>query len=447
MKINFVKINKNLRFLTQYIFSLISFLSEIFFGLTIFYLLFTSFIYRKKVSLQNPLIYSIITYLILGLAFNLGNHNPEHAAMTHYLAGAYTENSVFNIGKAFLLYVFYSLPFTNAIGLNFSAAVIAGGVVILTIVSLLFVLVRDSKKNDSVEIHSGASLVVCLSLMGIGCEMLVANQPLKYNWIMSGASSRYVFSLYTWLGFSIPLAIVLIRRFGPLTKIVALVFSLIYCSYAVFNNAHYILGYEQSLRSWKEIHLRAKNTPENGIVEIPLALLKHPGIVQFGPQELSDYIYANYQKSIAICFDGARINFSSAVNDKQIGINGFSGPEPDGRWTLGLLADVQIKQELFRGNVLKIYFSDSYADNADLITELTFEGKKIKRIIKKGDVVELILTQDQSNPIFYIKVPHPISPDKMGMGGDPRNLGLKIQSIEIISEGKKGIICEKITGH
>jgi hypothetical protein len=441
------KINKYFRFLTQFTFSLISFLSEIFFGLTVFYLLFNSVIYRRRVLLQNPLVYSLITYLVLAILFNLGNHNPEHAAMTHYLAGAYTENSVLNIGKAFLLYMFYSLPFASASGLGFGAAVAAGGIAILVILLLLFILVRDSLKISSAEIHSGISLVVCLSLMGIGCEMLVANQPLKYNWIMSGASSRYVFSLYTWVGFAIPLAILLIRRFSHTAKIVALVFSLVYCGYAVFNNVHYIQGYSQSLKSWKKIHHLAKSAPENGTVDIPLTLLKHPGIVQFGPQELSDYIYANYHKSIAICYDGARINFSSEVNDKQVGINGFSGPEFDGRWTLGPLADVQVRQQLFRGNVLKIYFSDSYADNADLNSEITFEEKKINRVIKKGDVVELTLTQDQLNPIVYIKVPHPISPDKMGISGDPRNLGLKIQSVEIISDGKKGIVCERIQGH
>lgn len=440
------KINKYLRFLMQFTFSLISFLSEIFFGLTVFYLLFNSIIYRKKISFNDPLVYSLATYFILAIVFNLGNHNPEHAEMTYYLAGAYTENSVMNIGKAFLLYVFYSLPFTNASGLGFSAAVAAGGVAILTILSLLVVMVRDSLKMDTVKIHSGTSLVVCLSIMGIGCEMLVANQPLKYNWIMSGASSRYVFSLYTWVGFATPFAIVLIHRFNPAVKILVAVFSLIYCGYAVFNNIHYIQSYSQSLRSWKEIHRLAKSAPANGNVDIPLALLKHPGIVQFGPQELSDYIGANYHKSIAICFDGGRINFSSAVNDKQVGINGFSGPESDGRWTLGLAADIQVRQQLFQGNVLKIYFSDSFADNADLYSEILFQDRKIKKIIKKGDVVELKLTRDQLNPIIYIKVPHPISPDKLGVGGDPRNLGLKIQSIEIISEGKPGLVCERITG-
>jgi|GEM_PF-6849569 len=438
------KINKYAKFIFQYIFALISFSSEIFFGLAFMYLIASTIIYKKKLSHKNPLIYALATYLLLAVIFNVGNHNAEHAAMTHYLAGAYVANSLLDIAKAFFLYMFYSVPFAKAIGLKFGTAVVMGVVMVLIIVASSGYLIYQDLRKRQVNTEGGSGLIVCLALMGIGCEMLVANQPLKYNWIMSGASSRYVFSLYTWVGFALPLVVIFMRSFGFIPRMVLVGILMTYCVFSVSNNLKYIKTYSQSMASWKEIHNLAQKTPTNSLVEIPLNLLKHPGIVQFGPQELSDYIFSNYHKKIAICFDGARINFTSAVNDKQVSMNGFSGPEADGRWTLGKLSDVQIKQQFYEGNRLKLKFSDVFADNADLETIIDFDGQKIKKIIRKDEVIELFLKNDVLNPVIYITVPHPISPDALKMGGDPRNLGLKIQFIEIIADKGKGLTCEMV---
>jgi phosphoglycerol transferase len=118
------------------------------------------------------------------------------------------------------------------------------------------------------------------------------------------------------------------------------------------------------------------------------------------------------------------------------GVSGIGAHEPWGRWTVGARAVLQFKKRLPSTFQLKLQPAGAFGPNAG-IPILVRVGSIQKEFTVSGPD-ELILLDFEgvanADRIEFV-IPKPISPKELGLGEDPRKLGLGLVSLEI---GPKG---------
>jgi hypothetical protein len=111
------------------------------------------------------------------------------------------------------------------------------------------------------------AFLITLCALALIPSLLMALQPMKLEWILSGSSRRYAFSLYEWLAF-VMLSSIFIKH-SPLGKSIAVLVGLsviatVMLLNSVFNNLKFTDSYADSLNNWRSLNkaiLRSEGNP------------------------------------------------------------------------------------------------------------------------------------------------------------------------------------------
>src|SRR5215468_438961 len=140
---------------------------------------------------------------------------------------------------------------------------------------------------------------------------------------------------------------------------------------------------------------------------------------------------------------GNSINLGSPDLDHMVRLDGFSGPDPDGRWTDGTVATINLKlpPETIQKGRLRLHVMPFVTEkNGQSLQLRCGEGPEKVVEFSPGEfawkMVDLPLAGVQSNGHTQIelKVGHTFVPLKLGMSSDPRALGVMVGQIELLSD-------------
>jgi UDP-perosamine 4-acetyltransferase len=140
---------------------------------------------------------------------------------------------------------------------------------------------------------------------------------------------------------------------------------------------------------------------------------------------------------------GKSINLSSPNIDHIVHLAGFSGPDPDGRWTDSALATIDLKlapESLEKGR-LRLHMVPFVTEHKGQTLRLRC-GEGPEKVVEflpgkfAWRMVDLPLAgvQADGHTQIELKVGHTFVPVKLGMSPDPRALGVMVRQIELVAD-------------
>jgi len=150
---------------------------------------------------------------------------------------------------------------------------------------------------------------------------------------------------------------------------------------------------------------------------------------------------------------GNSINLSSPDVDHIVRLAGFSGPDPDGRWTDGTVATIDLKlaPESIEMGRLRLHVMPFVTEEKGQTLQLRCgEGPEQVLEFSPGTLawrsVDLPLAGVQADGHAQIRlvIGHTFVPSKLGMGPDPRALGVMIRQIELLADAIPDRVKEQI---
>lgn len=463
----------NIRWMIAYLLILMSFASEFFVGLVVIYLiaLWLEGLKFNKI-VRSPFFVALLTYLIFYFLLKLSSQEEAHSSrMNNYLVGALSDFSLQKIGEGVTIYFVNSIPLYG-LGPILSIS-IAGAAVALTVVFTGIVgayvsipwsawerMVQKINNSNIKKISlSDYSVLLCLVFAP---SILMSLQPMKLEWALSGASTRYAFSLYSWIG--IVGFIVIFFRFNPIRHFVAKVFIftvvIAYVVMSASSNIRFLSLYNTSFANWKLLNERLLKSKDS-VVDLPISLFNHPYIVSpLTPDRKMMDKFSEYQygKTIRICRDGfdfygplvipidankitefiPNIYGAEGRNDAIVRIGGFHGIEENGRWTNGSSSEIYLNENLQTNDVVELDISEAFFQNSVRPTQFKIGENLISVIIDHARTVSIAVTKNVRSPVVVINPPKPSSPSALAQGIDKRVIGIKIKSVRILRPDQNG---------
>ena len=150
---------------------------------------------------------------------------------------------------------------------------------------------------------------------------------------------------------------------------------------------------------------------------------------------------------------GNSINLSSPDVDHIVRLAGFSEPDPDGRWTDGTVATIDLKlaPESIEMGRLRLHVMPFVTEEKGQTLQLRCgEGPEQVLEFSPGTlawrIVDLPLAGVQADGHAQIRlvIGHTFVPSKLGMGPDPRALGVMIRQIELLADAIPDRVEEQI---
>src|SRR5262249_50276862 len=141
---------------------------------------------------------------------------------------------------------------------------------------------------------------------------------------------------------------------------------------------------------------------------------------------------------------GNSINLGSPDLDHIVRLAGFSGPHPDGRWTDGTVATINLKlpPETIQKGRLRLHVMPFVTEkNGQSLRLRCGEGPEKVVEFSPGNfawrTVDLPLAGAQADGHAQIQlvIGQTFVPLKLGMSSDPRALGVMVQKIELLDHG------------
>lgn len=459
-----------IRWATAYLLILLSFASEFFVGLMVIYLVahWIEKLDSKKIAL-SPHLWALLTYSICFVILKVSYQEEVHSSrMMNYLAGSASGYDIRQIGQGALIYFVNSIPLYGR-GPIFSS-LIAGGVVALTIVLAILVGLRTNgvlreRRSEAVTIQKEKRKTLSFSLYSIfvclvfAPPILLSLQPMKLEWALAGASTRYAFSLYTWVGLigllSMMVLLYPVKYWSAKISIGAV--AAIYVAISLMNNFDFLSKYNASFSNWKEMHERLINAKER-VVDLPISLFGHPYIVSpLTPDRrmMDQFVEYQYKKSMRICRDG--FDFSgplvmpvdvnkltgallkvSGVEGGNVRIDSFHDAEDWGRWTAGSLSEIYLNENLRVNDVVELEVGGAFSENSTIPTQFKIGENSISVIIDRPRTVAISVEKDVNSPVVTIIPPKPQSPRETGQGADSRVIGIMVKSVRVLRPNHEG---------
>jgi UDP-perosamine 4-acetyltransferase len=150
---------------------------------------------------------------------------------------------------------------------------------------------------------------------------------------------------------------------------------------------------------------------------------------------------------------GSSITLSSADAELMIRLTGFSGPEPDGRWTDSASATIDLKlaPESVETGCLRLYLMPFVTEDKGQTLRLRC-GEGPEQVVEflagtlAWRTVELPLAGVRADSLVRIQiaVAHPFVPSKLGISRDARALGVMVKKIDLLSNTVPDRIDEEI---
>ena len=150
---------------------------------------------------------------------------------------------------------------------------------------------------------------------------------------------------------------------------------------------------------------------------------------------------------------GNSINLSSPDVDHMVRLAGFSEPDPDGRWTDGTVATIDLKlaPESIEMGRLRLHVMPFVTEEKGQTLQLRCgEGPEQVLEFSPGTlawrIVDLPLAGVQADGHAQIRlvIGHTFVPSKLGMGPDRRALGVMIRQIELLADAIPDRVEEQI---
>ena len=150
---------------------------------------------------------------------------------------------------------------------------------------------------------------------------------------------------------------------------------------------------------------------------------------------------------------GKSINLSSPDVDHMVRLAGFSEPDPDGRWTDGTVATIDLKlaPESIEMGRLRLHVMPFVTEEKGQTLQLRCgEGPEQVLEFSPGTlawrIVDLPLAGVQADGHAQIRlvIGHTFVPSKLGMSPDPRALGVMIRQIELLADAIPDRVEEQI---
>lgn len=422
-----------------------SYASELFVGLSLCYLVLRIIINRQvRFMARSPFFWSLTLYGTAYLcikAFTILN-DVRAKQMSNYLVGALDAYRVDQIVTAALLYFINSLPYYHQLAVPASMSVMFSTIILILIVGsfikLSIGLKKKSKINSEIIVFEKEWLLgVMLFLLAVAPNALMALQPTKVDWILRNASVHYAFSYYTWIGLAIVCAYFVkqnMRRAGSLgVKVLSLVLVSIMLGVSVFSISHNIdfaNEYKSSRTKW--VHLNEiLSTNMSKEVVIPPSYLQHPYISVVSPVQMKVFAKKYYDVQLRICSIVNEIKLDEEVSEKIVQLDGFSVIEGAGRWTEGAISTIQLVAENPRINFVELEISSVFYENGTSSVVITKGNKKFRYKIEGIGKSRFDLTGlNEGRLQIQFLIAKPISPFKLGLSADTRNLGLMVKNIK-----------------
>lgn len=430
---------KKYYFIIIFIFLIFSYASELFLGMSVIYLLVKSYLTRRYRQIyQSPFFFAIITYVILFLVLSYFSDPISTSSMKDYLMGELSKDKYENIIKASILYIAYSVPYLSTnINSAVSLAVIILGSSVLFVLRVLYLHIAAKPMQEIANTYTSnqISSVILLMVLLIAPQLLMAIQPTKSSWILSGASNRYVFSLYTWIAIVFLFAI-FINRINAINKkkiinVIAVPVIIFLTIYTGKKNIEFSKTYINSKNNWLQLQ-KIIGAETGDVVRIPEELLEHPYILPISAELMKRYVHKVYNKNSKICASDVKLS----NNHPLYKLEGFHHLENDGSWSTNL-AKIKFKINLKQGTKLRIEFTDSFASNLSNDSLIKFGNLMYRETITPGYFIEININELMELPEFII-TPYAVqSPAELGYSGDTRKLGIKLKNISILSYNEK----------
>lgn len=438
---------------------LLTYASELFVGLSIIYLAAGILVYKKVSFLaRSPFLYALAVFFILHILAQQYSDPTLAAGMRNYMSGALFSSPVAETIRASLLYLAFSLPFLNnflppssVAPLFIGATLFLAGTMAaswLIFISLRTPAAEKSGGKDQIPMFTKQSplLITLLTLM-IAPQILMAFQPNKAHWILTGASTRYAFSLYTWLGLVVLIAIFLKRlgifeteRAKPIFLLVS-VAAIAVASFAADANLKFANSYLESKEKWLKVDSISRAA--TGLMKIPATLLIHPYILPIDAERMKSYVGKVYSKKAVVC--SADVFHLSDGDHEMVDLGGFHGAERDGRWA-SESAFIQFNTNLPSHSAIVLTFSATFGANDSGPSEFILGNTRFSHQIRSGSRVVVPVTEPMASPRLYIRPYRANSPSELGAGPDNRKLGIKISSVRVQTPSPNGQMQDILSG-
>jgi UDP-perosamine 4-acetyltransferase len=163
---------------------------------------------------------------------------------------------------------------------------------------------------------------------------------------------------------------------------------------------------------------------------------------QFGeqPGELTRQLSLATEELVPLVL-GTTISLASPDAERAVRLIGFSGLEPDGRWTDGGAATVALRLATHTGNGrLRLYFTPFVTPHTgQSIRVKCGDGPELVRSYPPGPLRETMLelpmsqTASDGEISISITIDAPNSPASVGLGADERRLGIQLRRLEFVA--------------
>jgi hypothetical protein len=115
-------------------------------------------------------------------------------------------------------------------------------------------------------------------------------------------------------------------------------------------------------------------------------------------------------------------------------VEGLADREVWGRWTEGARVVFHLADELPRRFTLEIYVNSAFAKNADSpIIIRAGSTEKQFTVPEQGNIVRIPFVLAADARTIELILPGPMSPKELGLGHDPRRLGIGLKSMRILT--------------
>lgn len=423
-----------LAYIISFILVILSFTTELFFGLALIYILVTVMVQRSFAMLKNSsIVHACVLYTLFAVVMLSQAEGVNQQEMEEYLVGSLGVHSAIDIGNAALLYFIHSIPFYNKLGFNNQISLLLSASIAIFIVgsALIYTYQRLVGTNQcNLDFKSNIPFLAVLVSMALAPQVLLAMQSMKYEWVVSGASTRYVFSLYTWVSLVLlsAFAIRLLQR-PRMARIILVAPMLLFIGYALNANIEFVNSYKESFAKWQEISRLATVSDES--VKIPSDLLEHPYISSISKVDIKKFIFNVYGKTALVCMPYNEFNLSGTTPHPLFNFKGFYAAENSGRWTSGDVASIYIKRPLRRGDIIEIDIAGVYGDNNVLPTHIRIGRARTQQVLKPNSILHMTLLDDMDTSVIEIKVPAPVSPNSYQGLSDTRTIGIMVKNVRL----------------
>lgn len=454
------KLQNAVKWLLVFLFLMLSFASELFFGLAVIYLILTKITNSDDYKLsRHPFLWAIMVNFILFLITRLYVATDTNA-IDNYMFGALGKQGfLLSIVKSTLWFFLYSIPFYDFLGTakNFDLAVS-----FLMILFFGFFLITKviNKGNSDIVISNSASeaidkpgptlkiagngsnrhipLLVIIFVLAIAPQLLMSIQPMKLDWALADDKQaiRYVFSFYTWICICV-LSAYFLKSYSsrfPIAKYVAFIVVSMVFFQALKMNIAFVSSYSDAMVKWRALESLEK--VDSDIVAIDQNLLYHPYLNNV--IVLKDYIQTRLGKKIVLCNKEIDNGYYFSRALPSLSLTGFSGAEAQGTWTVGPIATVEFPGKFDERDFILVEVAAGFASNADLPVDFTVGDRVTRQFVASNKVVLLPINHATENLKLNIIIPKPTSPASIGESEDTRELGVMIKRIRIIRKTTNG---------